>query len=93
VRAQDNKSFTNISANTASFPFLGGQYGCDVIATGSGTVTLQKQAADATSWVTAMTAFATTAGYGTALIPPGNYRFAIATFTAVYIDLSLIPTD
>jgi hypothetical protein len=89
----DGQKFSNISANTASFQLLGGLYGCDVIATGTGTVTAQKLAADGATWVTALTAFATTSGFATAYLPPGTYRFAIATFTAVYIDLSRIPSE
>lgn len=84
------KSFSNISATTAAFSLPAGNYGVTVMATfGGGSVTLQRLAADATTWVTCLTAF-TAAGYATVLLPAGSYRFAIATATAVYADITAI---
>jgi hypothetical protein len=89
---QEQKLFTNISANTASFDLRGGQYGVDVHATfGAGSVTLQKLANDGSSWVTCLTAFSTD-GYATVNLPGGHYRFAIATATAVYVNITAIVT-
>lgn len=84
-------NFSNISATTANFNLRGGTYGIDVVATGAGTVTLQKLAGDG-SFVTALTAFSTTAGYASVNVPSGTYRFAIATFTGVFIQLASIVT-
>lgn len=88
----DTVFFTNIAATTAAFTLRGGQYGLDVIATfGGGNVTLQRLAADGTTWVTVL-APVTTAGYATVNLPGGTYRFSITTATAVYIQLTSVVT-
>ena len=56
-------------------------------ATGSGTVTLQRLSPDGTTYVTCLTAFATTGGYATVQLPSGTYKLVIATFTAVYAEI------
>jgi hypothetical protein len=43
----------------------------------AGTVTLQKLAGDGSTWLTALTAFSAD-GYGTAFLPEGDYRVALA---------------
>jgi hypothetical protein len=84
------RSFSNISATTAAFSLPAGNYGVTVTASfGGGSVTLQRQAADGSTWVTCLTAF-TAAGYATVLLPAGSYRFSIATATAVYVDIAAI---
>ena len=84
------KSFSNISATTSAFTLPAGNYGVTVSATfGGGSVTLQRLAADGTTYVTCLTAF-TAAGYATVLLPSGSYKFAVATATAVYVDISSI---
>jgi hypothetical protein len=84
------KSFSNISATTAAFSLPAGNYGVTVSATfGGGTVTLQRLAADASTYVPCLTAF-TAAGYATQLLPAGTYKFAVATATAVYVDIAAI---
>jgi hypothetical protein len=95
VRAQDNKSFANVSVSPASFPLIGGNYGVDCIATfGGGSVDLQKVAGDGATLVDVGTATKFTAnGYATQQLPPGNYKVTVTTATAVYVDISLIPTD
>ena len=86
----NGKSFSNVSATTAAFTLPAGNYGVTVTATfGGGSVTLQRLAADASTYVTCLTAL-TTAGYATVLLPSGTYRFAIATATAVYVDIASI---
>lgn len=86
----EQQTFTNIAATTASFALRGGQYAVDVIATfGGGSVTLQKLAADGSTYVTALTAF-TAAGYATVNLPSGTYRVAIATATAAYVQVTSI---
>jgi hypothetical protein len=75
--ATDNKTFANISATSASFPLLGGTYGMSCVASTYGTVTLQTLAADGSTWLTAMTAFAAN-GYESADLPSGTYRVALA---------------
>jgi hypothetical protein len=85
VSGADNQAFSNISATTAAFTLRGGLYGITVTATFSGGN------ADGSTYVTAATAI-TAAGYSTAYLPPGTYKFAITTATAVYIDITSIPT-
>jgi len=88
----ENIQFTNISANTAAFTLRGGNYGITVSATfGGGSVTLQRLAADGTTYVTCVTAF-TAAGFASANLPSGTYRFTIAMATAVYVDIVSIVT-
>ena len=53
---------------------------------GGGSVTLQRLAPDGSTYVTVLTAF-TTAGYASANLPSGTYQIAIATATAVYVDV------
>jgi hypothetical protein len=82
--------YSNISATTTAITLPAGNYGVTVTATfGGGSVTLQRQAADGSTWVTCLTAF-TAAGYATVLLPTGSYRFAIATATGVYVDIAAI---
>lgn len=84
--------FANISATTAAFAAQGGRYGITVHATfGGGSVTLQILAFDNTTWLTAATPIVAD---GTALVdlPPGQYRFAVATATGVYVTLAGVPT-
>lgn len=69
--------FSNISATTAAFNLMGGEYGIICMGSTFGTVTLQALAGDASTYVTAATAISAN---GTALVvlPAGKYRFAIA---------------
>lgn len=88
----ENNVFSNISASTAAFTLRGGNYGITVSATfGGGSVTLQRLAPDAVTYVTVVTAF-TAAGYASANLPSGTYRLTIATATAVYADVVSIAT-
>lgn len=91
AKADEGYTASNIAATTAAFRLAGGLYGMDVVATfGGGSVTLQKQAADGTTYVTAATAV-TAAGYSTAYLPSGLYKLAIATATGVYVKIDRIP--
>lgn len=83
--------FSNISTTTAAFALRGGRYNVDAVATfGGGTVTLQRLGPDTTTWLTAVTAFSAS-GTQLADLASGNYRFAIATATAVYAAIVRIP--
>jgi hypothetical protein len=91
--AVDGKTFSNISANTAAFTLLGGKYAVAAIATfGGGSVKLQALGPDGSTYlsVASGTDF-TAAGYGTVDLPPGQYRFTIATATAVYASVYRVP--
>ena len=80
---------SNISATTAAFNLEAGNYGVTVMGTGFGTVTLQKLAGDGSTYVTCLTAFSAN-GYATALLPSGTYKVAIASASAVYVDITSI---
>ena len=85
------KKWSNISATPATFALRGGLYTLTVMATwnSTGTVTLQRLAPDASTYVTALTAFSAN-GYATAQLPSGTYKLTIATATAIYADLIAI---
>ena len=86
-------AFTNISASTAAFPLIGGKYGVEAIATfGGGSVKLQKLAGDASTFISVgSTTDFSAAGHATVDLEPGQYRFTIATATAVYCAVTSIP--
>jgi len=76
-RAGDGNIQMNISATSASFGLAGGRYFLKVIGSSFGTVTLQALADDATTWVTAATAFSAN-GAAAVDLGPGTYRWALA---------------
>jgi hypothetical protein len=88
----ESKQFSNIAATTAQFTLKGGKYGVAVVATfGGGSVILQGLSLDGTTFVTVVASF-TAAGYATCDLPPGQYRFTIATATAVYASVTSVPS-
>ncbi len=95
ARALDGASFSNISATTAAFTLDGGKYGVDVGATfGGGSVKLQKQLADGSTYVSVSSATDfTAAGYAAVDLPTGSYRLTIATASAVYANIRRIPGE
>jgi hypothetical protein len=90
--ATDTVKFSNIGATTALFTLRGGRYAIMGAATGAGTMGLQMLLPDGTSLIAAHTAFAATTGFVIAELPPGQYQFVIATFTAVFATICRIPT-
>lgn len=92
--AQDLFTFSNLSASPSKFILNGGQYGVTVHAGtwSSGSVTLQRQAADGSTLVTCLTAFSAD-GYATAYLPRGTYQLTIATATGVYADVTSITVN
>jgi hypothetical protein len=88
----DAVSFSNISATTAAFSLRGGRYAVMANATGSGTMGLQMLSPDGSTFVAVHTAFAAVTGFATVDLPPGTYKFVLATFTAVYASICRIPT-
>ena len=94
-RSIDCVAFSNIAATTAAFNLRGGKYGAEALATfGGGSVKLQRLGPDGSTYqsVSSGTDFAA-AGYTTVDLPPGQYRFTIATASAVYAAVTRIPTD
>lgn len=87
----DGQRFSDISATTSAFTLAGGRYDVQVTATfGGGSVTLQSLSVDGSTWFTALTAF-TAAGRASADLAPGQYRFAVATASAVYASIAAVP--
>ena len=83
-------NFSNISATPTAFLLRGGLYSVTAMATwGGGSVTLQRRAADGTTYVTCLTAFSAD-GYATVSLPDGTYRLRVATSTAIYVDITSI---
>lgn len=87
--ARDGASYSNINATTGEFALLGGRYAIAGEATGTGTMGLQIKLPNGT-FVAAHVALSAN-GFVIAELPPGTYKFVIATFTAVYIAVSGIP--
>jgi hypothetical protein len=84
--------FSNIGATTTAFALRGGKYAIAANATGTGTMGLQMQGADGTTFIAVHTAFAAVTGFVVVDLPPGQYKFVIATFTAVFASICRIPT-
>ena len=92
--ASDGQFFPNIAATTAAFRLNGGKYGVDATATfGGGSVKFQKLLGDGATFqsVSSATDF-TAAGYAVSDLPPGQYRFTIATATAVFAAVTRVPS-
>jgi len=92
MRAHEAVKFSNIAATTAAFTLTGGHYWIGAKATGFGTVGLQTLLPDGTTFVASHTAFSAD-GFTTAFLPPGTYKFVIATATAVYAGVVRIPYE
>ena len=88
----DAQTFSNISASSAAFTLRGGKYAVSAIATGTGTMGLQMLMPDGATFNPVHTAFSATTGFTTVDLPPGQYKFVIATFTAVYASVCRVPT-
>ncbi len=89
MAVQKGINITNVAGNVGPFGLDGGTYGVDAVATfGGGTVKLQKQAGDASSYVDVASFSA--AGYSSVTIPYGTYRIAVTTATAVYVQIYMI---
>lgn len=92
--AVDGFGFSNIAASTSAFKLKGGRYGVTAAATfGGGSVKLQRLTLDGSTYVSMASAGDFTAAGGSILdLPPGTYRFTIATASAVYAEVQGIPT-
>lgn len=95
MRRPDGQTFSNISATTAAFKLDGGVYSVDVHATfGGGNIQLQKLAADGVTWLP-FSAQITADGATSPLYIPagGQWRFALTTATAAYINIKRVPLE
>lgn len=96
MRATDSYSASNIAATTDAFELKGGYYKVAAVATfGGGSVAFEMLGPDGSTWlvVDATNTTLTAAGHGNAAVPPGKYRLAIATATAVYASVVRIPGE
>lgn len=90
--AGESVQFSNISATTAAFNLKGGNYAAIASATfGGGNLQLQALALDGSTYVSVGSTI-TQAGF-TAYnnLPPGSYKWAVTTATAVYVALTRVP--
>jgi hypothetical protein len=89
----DAKEFSNIAATTAAFTLNGGCYMVACVGTGFGTVDLQALGPDQSTWLATPTAahFTANGTVGPVYLSPGQYRFAVATASAVYASVSGVP--
>lgn len=92
--AVDGKGFSNIAASTSGFVLKGGAYGVFATATfGGGSVKLQRLSLDGSTYLSVgSTTDFTAAGGALVNLPPGTYRFTIATASAVYAEVAGVPT-
>jgi len=91
ITAGESFQFANIAATTAQFQVKGGTYLLTVHATfGGGSVQMQTLAGDGATWLLLGTSI-TADGTQSFTLPPGAYRIAIATATAVYANLTRVP--
>lgn len=82
--------FSNISATTSPFVLPPGQYDIDVHATSYGTaVTLQKLAADGSTWMTALTNFAAD-GVTPGVYLSGTYRVLVTGASGIYLNIATL---
>jgi hypothetical protein len=91
MAATESHSFGNISATTGAFTLYGGEYGLTASATWSGgNIQLETLAGDGSTWINVGSSI-TANGFSTYDLPPGQYRIAVTTATAVYAALTTIP--
>lgn len=85
--------FKAISATTQAFSLFGGVYVMDANATwGGGSVTLERLGADDATFIAATTALSADGTSGAVALPPGTYKFVVATATALYVSVTRVPS-
>ena len=93
----ESKPFLNIAATTAAFALKGGLYTLMALATwGGGSAALQILGPDNSTYMTVNDVYGapvsfTANGQTTAALPPGQYKWTIATATAIYLIAASIP--
>jgi len=80
------------TGTTAAFTLRGGSYWIETKSTGTGTIDLQRLGPDGSTYTARITQITATAGQQTISLPPGSYRWVVATFTANYLEICRIPT-
>lgn len=85
---------SNVATNSAQFELKGGVYVLSGVFTGT-SVELQKLGPDGTTFLSFGTPVKLTATgvFGPAYVPPGQYKLIVTSATAVYTELSRVPTE
>lgn len=85
--------FSGLSASTTGFPLRGGKYGVSANGTwGGGSAKLQVLLPDESTYLSVASGTDFTAnGFAVVDLPPGQYRWTIATATAVAVTVARIP--
>lgn len=93
IGAAENFVESNISATSGQLNLTGGKYGLTASATwGGGNAVLQRLSQDGSTYVPVHTQF-TANGFVAVDLPPGIYRVAVTTATAVYFEIVKIPAS
>lgn len=89
----ESKQFSNVgTGNTAAFTLKGGKYAVTTKSTGTGTIDLSIMAADGTTFIKpTITQISAVTGFAVIDLPPGQYRFEVATFTANFLSITSVP--
>lgn len=88
------KALSNQTAVTSTqFELHGGVYVMDIVATGTGTVTLQRLGPNGTTFLVATAALTATGPSPTLYLPPGQYNVVTAGLTAVYATIARVPFE
>jgi hypothetical protein len=94
MRAPESFWIQNLDATPANILIKGGVYVLDAVATwGGGSLTLTRRGPNGSTYLTAATALTADGTSGAITLPPGEYRFTIATATAVYASLVRVPGE
>jgi hypothetical protein len=107
MRDTDAQKFSNISASTSPFILFGGRYAVNVVATfGGGSVSIQQLGPDGSTYLDLFAAYDASGaeqdetinvfkanGMKVFDLPPGQYRIAISTATAVYVNVVRVPLE
>lgn len=85
---------SSTSSNGTTFSIQGGFYMLTGVATwGGGNIEIQKLGPDGSTMISLATPMKLTAnGEITAYLPPGQYQLTVTTATAIYAELTRIPT-
>jgi hypothetical protein len=90
--AGESVQFNNIAATTAAFNLKGGNYAAIASATfGGGNLQLQALALDGVTYVNVGSTITAAGLTAYASLPPGSYKWAVTTASAIYISLTRIP--
>lgn len=93
MRAQESVGVKNVAAGTYPVAVIGGLYTIAVIATGFGSIDVQRFGPDGSSLLSVLGAPFTANGGQTVYLAPGLYDIVIATSTANYVEITRIPVE